>query len=130
MYDNGENLVNLVTLIGHVASDVALGEAGSGTGAAGVGPPVAFLLSVERAAGEGVDVVRVVLEGDQAAVCRRSLARGLRVAVDGHVRSREWRDRHGRRRLVVDVVADRLQCLWPVEAPSAAVTAGREVAVA
>jgi single-strand DNA-binding protein len=97
--------VNTVALIGNLASDVELREVGTDKKVAG------FLLAVDRPGKEaGADFVRVCAWDRQAEVCAEYLAKGRRVAVDGRLQSRSWED-EGKRRTVVEVVANRVQFL-------------------
>jgi single-strand DNA-binding protein len=98
--------VNVVTLIGNLASDVELRELSEEKKVAN------FLLAVNRRSAEGgADFVRVATWGKQAETCAKFLAKGRRVAVDGRLRSRSWEDRDGKRRHSVEVVANQVQFL-------------------
>jgi single-strand DNA-binding protein len=104
--------VNVVSLIGDLASDVEVKQVGQGRRVA------SFLLAVDRPSTEGgADFVHVSAWDRQAELCERHLARGTRVAVDGRLRSRSWQGPDGGRRSAVEVVANRLQFLsWPLGA--------------
>jgi single-strand DNA-binding protein len=97
--------VNVVTLIGNLATDVDLREAGPDRKVA------SFLLAVNRAGGDGgADFVSVSAWDRQAELCAEYLGKGRRVAVDGRLRSRSWEE-EGRRRSAVEVVARRVEFL-------------------
>ncbi|HET7571695.1 MAG TPA: single-stranded DNA-binding protein [Gaiellaceae bacterium] len=97
--------MNVVTLIGNLASDVELRELANGKKVAG------FVLAVDRASSEGgADFVRVSAWERQAELCAEHLAKGRRVAVDGRLRSRSWEE-EGKRRSAVEVVARRVEFL-------------------
>ena len=97
--------MNVVTLIGNLATEVELRELSDGKKAA------SFLLAVDRASKEGgADFVRVSAWERQAELCSEYLARGRRVAVDGRLRSRS-REEDGKRRSAVEVVAHRVEFL-------------------
>jgi single-strand DNA-binding protein len=97
--------VNVVSLIGNLASDVDLREVGGDKKVA------SFLLAVDRPGKDsGADFVRVSAWDRQAEVCAEYLAKGRRVAVDGRLRSRSWEE-EGKRRSAVEVVANRVQFL-------------------
>jgi single-strand DNA-binding protein len=100
--------VNVVTLIGNLASDVDLREV------AGDKRVASFLLAVDRPGGSDADFVRVAAWDKQAELCHRHLVKGRRVGVDGRLRSRSWEE-DGRRRTVVEVVARHVQFLSPLE---------------
>jgi single-strand DNA-binding protein len=95
--------VNVVTLIGDLATDVELRDVGEKKVAG-------FLLAVQRPGKDEADFVWVSAWERQAEVCAQYLAKGGRVAVDGRLRSRSWEE-DGRRRTKVEVVANRVQFL-------------------
>jgi single-strand DNA-binding protein len=101
--------VNVVTLIGNLASDVELKQVGEDKQVA------SFLLAVDRpSAGGGADFVRVAAWNKQAEACERFLGKGKRVAIDGRLRSRSWEE-EGKRRSAIEVVANNVQFLTPPE---------------
>ena len=95
--------MNVVTLIGDLATDVEVREVGEKKVAG-------FLLAVQRPGKDEADFVWVSAWERQAEVCAQYLAKGGRVAVDGRLRSRSWEE-EGRRRTKVEVVANRVQFL-------------------
>jgi single-strand DNA-binding protein len=98
--------VNVVTLIGNLATDVELRELDEGRKVA------SFLLAVDRPGQDaGADFVRVSVWNRQAEVCAQFLAKGKRVAVDGRLRSRSWEEADGKRRSAVDVRANSVEFL-------------------
>ena len=98
--------MNVVTLIGNLATDVDLRDLGDDKKVA------RFLLGVNRRGQEaGADFVRVAAWGKQAETCARCLGKGRRVAVDGRLRSHSWEDKEGKRRHSVEVVANQVQFL-------------------
>ena len=107
--------MNVVTLIGNLATDVELKQVGQDKRVA------SFVLAVHRPTKDGgADFVRVSAWDKQADLCERYLAKGKRVGVDGRLRSRSWEDPDGKRRSAVEVVANRVQFLFPPEGASAA----------
>ncbi|HUJ55465.1 MAG TPA: single-stranded DNA-binding protein [Gaiellaceae bacterium] len=97
--------MNIVTLIGNLATDVELREVGPEKKVA------SFLLAVDRASREGgADFVSVSVWDRQAELCAEYLGKGQRVAIDGRLRSRSWED-EGKRRTAVEVVARRVEFL-------------------
>ncbi len=107
--------MNVVTLIGNLATDVDLREVGEDKRVA------TFLLAVDRPTKDGgADFVRVAAWDKQAELCHRYLVKGKRVAVDGRLRSRSWDDPEGKRRTAVEVVANRVQFLSPPDGREAA----------
>ncbi len=98
--------MNVVTLIGNLATDVELREVGEGKQRA------RFLLAVNRPKGDTADFVSIVAWDKQAELCAQYLVKGRRVAVDGRLRSRSWEE-EGKRRTAIEVVAHHVQFLSP-----------------
>jgi single-strand DNA-binding protein len=96
--------MNVVSLIGNLATDVELRELGEQKRVA------SFLLAVDRPS-EGADFVRVAVWDKQADVCARFLTKGRHVGVEGKLRSRSWEEPDGTRRGAVEVVAHRVEFL-------------------
>jgi len=100
--------VNVVTLIGNLATDVELKDLAEGKRVA------SFVLAVDRNSKEGgADFVRVSVWDRQAELCNQFLQKGDRAALDGRLRSRSWEAPDGTRRSAVEVVANRIQFLTP-----------------
>jgi single-strand DNA-binding protein len=99
--------VNVVTLIGNLASEVELKDIGEDRQVAN------FLLAVDRPGKDEADFVRISTWNKQAETCARYLAKGKQVAVDGRLRSSSWEDSDGNRRNAIEVVANRVQFLSP-----------------
>jgi single-strand DNA-binding protein len=109
--------VNVVTLIGNLATDPELRELGDGKHVA------TFLLAVDRqSAAGGADFIQIAAWNKQAEACSRFLSKGKRVAVDGRLRSRSWEEPGGKRRSAVEVVANNIQFLSPPGEAAAADT--------
>ena len=97
--------MNVVTLIGNLASDVELKDLGDEKKVAN------FLLAVDRDSADGrADFLRVAAWERQGELCAEYLAKGRRVAVEGRLRSRSW-EQEGVRREAVEVVARRVEFL-------------------
>jgi single-strand DNA-binding protein len=97
--------VNVVTLIGNLATDVELREVGPDKKVA------TFVLAVDRASRDGgADFVSVSAWDRQAELCAEYLGKGRRIAVDGRLKSRSWEE-DGRRRSAIEVVARRVEFL-------------------
>lgn len=97
--------MNVVSLIGNLATDVELREVSGGKKVA------SFLVAIDRPTGGEADFVGVTAWERQAETCAEFLAKGRRVAVDGRLRSRSWVTAEGERRRVVEVVANRVEFL-------------------
>jgi single-strand DNA-binding protein len=116
--------VNVVTLIGNLATEVEVKELAQGKRVA------SFVLAVDRTGKDGgADFVRVAAWGKQADLCRELLHKGHRVALDGRLRSRSWQAPDGTRRSAVEVVANRVQFLTPPPSETAAEAPVEEAAV-
>lgn len=101
--------MNSVHLIGRTTAAPVAGEH-SGTQVA------RLRLAVQRPRGKdgedrGAEFVDVVTFGRQAEVCVQYLAKGRRVAVEGHLHHSEWQDADGARRQKLEVIAERVQFL-------------------
>jgi single-strand DNA-binding protein len=121
--------LNVVTLIGNLATEVEVREVGPEKKVA------SFVLAVDPASRDGgADFVTVSAWDRQAELCAEYLGKGRRIAVDGRLRSRSWEE-EGKRRSAIEVVARRVEFLGggprhddeesgayviPFEAPAAA----------
>ena len=99
--------MNVVTLIGNLASEVDLRDVGDELQVAN------FLLAVDRPGKDEADFVRISTWNKQAETCARYLAKGRRVAIEGRLRSSSWEDSDGKRRSAVEVVASSVDFLSP-----------------
>jgi single-strand DNA-binding protein len=97
--------VNVVTLIGNLATDVELRDVGEDLQVAN------FLLAVNRPGKDEADFVRISTWNKQAELCAQYLAKGRKVGVDGRLRSSSWEDADGNKRNEVEVVANRVEFL-------------------
>ena len=119
--------MNVVTLIGNLATEVELKELAEGKRVA------SFVLAVDRASKEGgADFVRVSVWDRQAELCSQFLHKGDRAALEGRLRSRSWQAPDGTRRSAVEVAATRVEFLTPPgsDAPAAAGTPFEDAAMA
>jgi single-strand DNA-binding protein len=97
--------VNVVTLIGNLATEVELREVGPEKKVA------SFVLAVDRVGRDGgADFVSISAWDRQAELCAEYLGKGRRVAVDGRLKSRSWEE-EGKRRSAIEVVARRIEFL-------------------
>ena len=97
--------MNVVTLIGNLATEVDLREVGPDKKVAN------FVLAVDRASRDGgADFVTVSAWDRQAELCAEYLGKGRRIAVDGRLKSRSWEE-EGKRRSALEVVARRVEFL-------------------
>jgi single-strand DNA-binding protein len=106
--------VNVVTLIGNLATDVELRDVGEELQVA------TFLLAVNRPGKEEADFVRISTWNRQAELCAQYLGKGKKVGVDGRLRSSSWEDTDGNKRNSIEVVANRVEFLSPPPGKEAA----------
>ena len=97
--------MNLVALIGNLATDVELKDLGDDRQVAN------FVLAVDRLGQEEADFFRISVWNKQAESCAGYLTKGRQVAIDGRLRSSSWEDSDGNKRSAIDVVAHRVQFL-------------------
>jgi single-strand DNA-binding protein len=103
--------MNVVSLIGNLATDVELKEVGQEKHVAG------FLLAIDRPSKDGgADFVHISVWDRQGALCSEYLAKGKRIGLEGRLRSRSWDAEDGSRRSAIEVVAHRVEFLSPPEA--------------
>ena len=116
--------MNLVALVGNLATDVTVKDVGDGKRVAD------FLLAVDRRTRDGgADFVRIVAWDRQAELCGQYLSKGRRVGVEGYLRARSWED-EGKRRRDVEVVARSVEFLSPPSEGAGADVVPFEAAVA
>jgi single-strand DNA-binding protein len=116
--------VNTVNLIGNLATDVELREAGDKQVAN-------FLLAVDRFSKEGgADFVGVSAWERQGELCAQYLTKGRQVGIEGYLRTHSWEDGDGKRRRSVEVVARRVVFLGSREGASGGEVVPFEAAVA
>lgn len=98
--------MNIVTLIGNLATDVELKDVAHGKRVA------SFVLAVDRPSRDGgADFVRITVWDRQAELCGQYLGKGKRVGLDGRLRSRSWNAEDGSKRSALEVVANRVEFL-------------------
>ena len=134
--------MNSVNLIGNLASDVEIRDAG--TAPDGSTRRVAsFLLAVNRPGQDaGADFVRVSAWGGQAESCNTYLDKGKKVGVEGRIRTSRKENEDGSYTNYFEINASRVEFLTPkaadseqgvqvaAEAPAAAAPAATEAAPA
>jgi single-strand DNA-binding protein len=117
--------MNVVTLIGNLATDVEVKELGDERKVAN------FLLAVDRPGPDsGAEFVPIAVWNKQADLCERFLAKGRHVAVDGRLRTRSWDGEDGKRRTAFEVVARSIQFLPGSDRANAQAAAPFEAAAA
>jgi single-strand DNA-binding protein len=99
--------LNVVTLIGNLATDVDLKDVGEDMQVA------TFVLAVDRLGKDEADFIKVSTWNKQAETCARYLTKGRRIALDGRLKSSSWEDSDGNKRSAIEVVANRVQFLSP-----------------
>ncbi|MDA8145781.1 MAG: single-stranded DNA-binding protein [Thermaerobacter sp.] len=115
-------MLNKVLLIGRLTADPELRYTTAGT------PLGTFTLAVRRPYAQeeqpDTDFIDVVLWRKTAEVCAEHLTKGRMVAVEGWLQLRKWEGSDGRKRRVLEVVAQGVQFL---DRPSAPETLGESV---
>lgn len=96
--------MNMVAIIGNVASEPELRETASGR------KVCSFRLAVSRPGGDEADFFTIVAWERQAEVCAEYLSVGRRVGVEGRLHHSTWETEDGKRSKV-EVVAHRVQML-------------------
>ena len=97
--------MNIVALVGHVASDPEVRETSGGRAVC------TFRLAISRVGKDaGADFLTVVAWEKQALVCKEYVRTGRRVAVDGRLHHSTW-EVEGQKRSKVEVVAHRVELL-------------------
>ena len=99
--------MNVVTLIGNLATDVELKDVGEDLQVA------TFVLAVDRIGKDEADFFKISTWNKQAENCDRYLSKGRQVALEGRLKSSSWEDSDGNKRSAVEVVANRVQFLSP-----------------
>lgn len=96
--------MNVVAIIGNVASDVELRHTANGR------PVASFRIAVSRPGGEEADFFTVVAWERQAELANEYLTKGRRVAIEGRMHHSTW-EAEGGKRSKVEIVAHRLDFL-------------------
>jgi len=105
--------MNVVMLVGNLATDVELREFGDEKRLA------TFRLAVDRGGkDDDADFFRIAVWDRQAQTCAEYLAKGRKIAVEGRLRTSSWDD-NGEKRSRVEVVARRVE-FFPALASAAA----------
>ena len=99
--------MNVVTLIGNLATDVELKDLAEDRQVAN------FLLAINRPGRDEADFVWISAWNKQAELCSQYLVKGRKIGVDGRLRSSSWEDADGNKRNAVEVVAHRVEFLSP-----------------
>jgi single-strand DNA-binding protein len=121
--------MNTITLTGNLATEVELKEVNA-LDDTGVKKVANFLLAVDRAGREaGADFVWISAWERQAELCAQYLDKGRRVAVEGRLRTRTW-EQDGQRRDAFEVVARRVEFLFPPTTTDAEVIPFETAAIA
>jgi single-strand DNA-binding protein len=116
--------MNVVNLIGNLATDVELREFGEERRLA------TFRLAVDRGGKDGeADFFRIAVWDRQAQLCAEYLAKGRKVAIEGRLKTRSWED-EGQKKSLVEVVARRVEFLSSPQGDSGAEVVPFEAAVA
>ena len=108
--------VNKVILIGHLGSDPILRQVGNSQVAAITVATSETWTDANGQRQERTEWHSVSAWGKLADVCAKHLAKGRQVYVEGRIQSREYQDKEGQTRKVIEIKADQVVFLGP--APS------------
>lgn len=102
--------MNRVLLIGRLTKDPELRYTqGSQTAVAHL--TVAVDRSAKRDEEKKTDFIRVTVFDRQAETCRRYLAKGRKVAIEGRIQTGSYKDKDGKNIYTTDILADRVEFL-------------------
>jgi len=107
--------MNSVNLVGNLASDVDIRDAGNAPDGS-TRRVSSFLLAVNRPGKDaGADFVRVSAWGGQAESCHTYLSKGKKVAVEGRIRTSRKENEDGSYTNYFEINANRVEFLSPRE---------------
>lgn len=107
--------MNSVNLVGNLASDVDIRDAGTAPDGS-TRRVSSFLLAVNRPGKDaGADFVRVSAWGGQAESCNTYLSKGKKVAVEGRIRTSRKENEDGSYTNYFEINANRVEFLSPRE---------------
>lgn len=104
-------MVNSVVLVGRLTDDIELKQTQSGKSVTN------FTLAVSRQYDKDkADFISCVAWGKTAEFMQNYLSKGLRIAVEGRIETRNYEAQDGRKVYVTEVIADSVQALeWKKE---------------
>lgn len=105
--------VNKVILIGHLGSDPTLRQVGNSQVAAMTVATSETWTDANGQRQERTEWHSVSAWGKLADVCAQHLSKGRQVYVEGRIQSREYQDKEGQQRKVVEIKADQVVFLGP-----------------
>lgn len=105
--------INRVILVGRLATDVELRYTPSNVAVARF--RVAVGGKQKSDGSDNVSFFPIVVWNKQAETCSRFLSKGKQIAVDGRLEQRVWTGQDGIRRNVVEIIAERIEFLSPVQ---------------
>lgn len=98
-------MINSVTLVGRLATDVETKYTGDGV------PVASFRIAVDRRFSEGADFFTVNCWRKQAEFASQYLSKGRLVGIEGRLEERTWTDNEGNRKSMVRIQAESVQGL-------------------
>jgi len=102
--------VNRVIILGNLGADPEMRYTGSGTAVANLRVATSRRYTTkDESAKEDTEWHRVVVWGKQAESCKKYLAKGRKVYVEGRLQTRQWEDRDGNERYTTEIVAEQVQ---------------------
>jgi len=109
--------MNKTTIIGRVTKDSEIRYTPSGAGVTNIFVAVnrSFRDKQTNNWRESTSFIPVVVWGRQAEIAKDRLKKGTAVCIEGRLQSRTWETKQGERRIIIEVIADRVQFLTKVE---------------
>ena len=105
--------INRVVIIGRLSNDVELKHIPSGTAVAHFN--IAVGGKSDKDGKDTVSFFNVVVWGTIAENCAKYLSKGKLVCIDGALHQRSWKAQDGSNRSVVEIVAERVEFLSPMQ---------------
>lgn len=110
--------MNKVFLIGNLTRDPELTTTSSGIAVAKFGIAVNRAYSSNAQGEREVDFFNIVCWRGLAENCAKFLKKGKKMAVSGRIEIRNYEDKDGNKRTSIDIVADDVEFLSPIEGGS------------
>jgi single-strand DNA-binding protein len=101
--------MNRVIITGNLGADPELRQTASGMAVANLSVATNERIKKGDTWEDHTEWHRVVVFGSQATTCDKFLSKGSKVAVEGKIRTRDYKDRTGQDRRSTEILADRVE---------------------
>lgn len=101
--------MNRVIITGNLGADPELRQTASGMAVANLSVATNERIKKGDTWADHTEWHRVVVFGSQAFNCDKFLSKGSKVAVEGKLRTRDYKDRNGQDRRSTEILADRVE---------------------